>query len=353
MRRSSAAPARSSNQHHPHDRRSGARGRATRWASSSRPRSDPDRRRRPALPRLRRPLLLPNRMDAPEQLDDRTREYTAVRVTSDSPLHGQTVEEANLRNLPGLFLVEIDRGDRLITPVSPDQILQRGDILVFAGVVSTILDLQRTRGLEPAAGGAAPRLPGGRSRPMVGGRLRLLPADRPDRQAEQFSRGLRRRRDRRPPERRAGRRQDRRHPAPTGGHAPDAVRPGVHGAPPQQPRLLPGERAPGHLGAGLRARPDRLGHPRRDGARGEPRRNPHLDRGLRGGGCADRDTLHQRGGGAGRSRLVGADHDRLRAGRRERDGQVRCRPVRRCWPRPLVGQLGRWPPSSRSALSAS
>ena len=115
------------------------------------------------------PSLLPNRMDAPEQLDDRTREYTAaMRVTSDSPLHGQTVEEANLRNLPGLFLVEIDRGDRLITPVSPDQILQRGDILVFAGVVSTILDLQRTRGLEPAAKEELLRsLPGGRNRPMV------------------------------------------------------------------------------------------------------------------------------------------------------------------------------------------
>ncbi|MGB0617946.1 MAG: SLC13 family permease [Myxococcota bacterium] len=115
------------------------------------------------------PALLPNRMDEPVELDDRTREYTAaMRVTGDSPLHGQTVEEANLRNLPGLFLVEIDRGDRLITPVSPDQILQSGDILVFAGVVSTILDLQRTRGLEPAAKEELLRsLPGGRHRPMV------------------------------------------------------------------------------------------------------------------------------------------------------------------------------------------
>lgn len=115
------------------------------------------------------PSMLPNRMDAPEQLDERTREYTAaMRVTEDSPLHGHTVEEANLRNLPGLFLVEIDRGDRLITPVSPDQILERGDILVFAGVVSTILDLQRTRGLEPAAKEELLQsLPGGRNRPMV------------------------------------------------------------------------------------------------------------------------------------------------------------------------------------------
>ena len=115
------------------------------------------------------PSRLPNRMDAPEELDDRTREYTAaMRVTEDSPLHGQTVEEANLRNLPGLFLVEVDRGSRVITPVSPDQLLESGDILVFAGVVSTIIDLQRTRGLEPAAKSELlTSLPGGRNRPMV------------------------------------------------------------------------------------------------------------------------------------------------------------------------------------------
>jgi len=115
------------------------------------------------------PGRLPNDMEDPEQLDDRTREYTAaMRVTADSPLHGQTVEAANLRNLPGLFLVEIDRGAHLITPVSPDQILASGDILVFAGVVSTIIDLQRTRGLEPAAKEELIKsLPGGRNRPMV------------------------------------------------------------------------------------------------------------------------------------------------------------------------------------------
>jgi di/tricarboxylate transporter len=115
------------------------------------------------------PGRLPVRLEAAEELDDRSREYTsAMRVTADSPLDGMTVEEANLRNLPGLFLVEIDRGTRLITPVSPDQSLQKGDILVFAGVLSTIIDLQRIRGLEPAAPeDLIQSLPGGRNRPMV------------------------------------------------------------------------------------------------------------------------------------------------------------------------------------------
>lgn len=115
------------------------------------------------------PGRLPNKIEAAEQLDDRSREYTsAMRVQEGSPLHGQTVEEADLRNLPGLFLVEIDRGAHVITPVSPEQVLQSGDILVFAGVLSTIIDLQRIRGLEPAAPEELlESLPGGRNRPMV------------------------------------------------------------------------------------------------------------------------------------------------------------------------------------------
>lgn len=115
------------------------------------------------------PGRLPDHIEAVEELDDRSREYTAaMRVTEGSSLGGQTVEEAALRNLPGLFLVEIDRGARLITPVGPDQILEIGDILVFAGVVSTIIDLQRMRGLEPAAPEELLQsLPGGRNRPMV------------------------------------------------------------------------------------------------------------------------------------------------------------------------------------------
>ena len=115
------------------------------------------------------PGRLPDHLEAAEQLDDRSREYTsAMRVTENSPLSGQTVEAADLRNLPGLFLVEIDRGSQIITPVGPDQVLQSGDILVFAGVLSTIIDLQRIRGLEPAAPEELlESLPGGRNRPMV------------------------------------------------------------------------------------------------------------------------------------------------------------------------------------------
>jgi di/tricarboxylate transporter len=48
-------------------------------------------------------------------------------------------------------LIEIDRDGELIGPVGPDEVLRENDRLVFAGVVSTIVDLEKFPGLVPAA----------------------------------------------------------------------------------------------------------------------------------------------------------------------------------------------------------
>jgi di/tricarboxylate transporter len=97
------------------------------------------------------PRLLPTRIDPALQVGQRRREYTvAMIVESSCSLIGNSIEDAGLRNLPGLFLFEIQRGDEDITPVGPDEVIREGDRLVFAGVVSTIVDLQRIRGLVPA-----------------------------------------------------------------------------------------------------------------------------------------------------------------------------------------------------------
>ena len=84
--------------------------------------------------------------------DARRREYTTdLTVPSDSPLVGQTIEEADLRHLDGLFLIRIERaGQQAIAPVGPGERLVAGDRLSFAGVLATIVDLQRRRGLAPA-----------------------------------------------------------------------------------------------------------------------------------------------------------------------------------------------------------
>jgi di/tricarboxylate transporter len=94
--------------------------------------------------------LLPRRPSAAESYQD-VRRYTAeMLVPADSPLVGKSVEEAGLRQLPGLFLIEIDRGGQFIPAVSSQEVLEAGDRLVFAGILDSVVDLQRTRGLTPA-----------------------------------------------------------------------------------------------------------------------------------------------------------------------------------------------------------
>jgi di/tricarboxylate transporter len=79
------------------------------------------------------------------------REYTVeMRVREQGPLVGKTIEEAGLRHLQGLFLVEIDRGGTIIPSVSSTERLQSGDHLVFAGVTESVVELHKIAGLEPA-----------------------------------------------------------------------------------------------------------------------------------------------------------------------------------------------------------
>jgi K+/H+ antiporter YhaU regulatory subunit KhtT len=71
-------------------------------------------------------------------------------IEPDSPLVGKRVEEAGLRQLPGLFLIEIERDGQLISPVTPQDMLAANDQLIFVGIAESIVDLQKMRGLKPA-----------------------------------------------------------------------------------------------------------------------------------------------------------------------------------------------------------
>jgi di/tricarboxylate transporter len=96
--------------------------------------------------------LLPERKELMEQLGESRREYLVeMLVQPDCRLIGQSVEQAGLRQLPGLFLIEIERQGRIIGPVGPAEVIESGDRLVFTGVVSTIVDLKKIPGLVPAA----------------------------------------------------------------------------------------------------------------------------------------------------------------------------------------------------------
>ena len=94
--------------------------------------------------------LLPDRVPALDRYDD-VRQYTVeMKVEHNSPLANMSIEQAGLRQLPGLFLVEIERAGQLIPAVSPQEILYSNDRLVFAGIIDSVVDLQKIRGLKPA-----------------------------------------------------------------------------------------------------------------------------------------------------------------------------------------------------------
>lgn len=94
------------------------------------------------------PLLLPKRRGAAEALAD-VREYTSEMIVQPGgPLDGVTVAEGGLRHLQGVFLVAVERNDRRIAPVGPDEVIVGDDRLFFAGDVRRVVDLQSTRGLR-------------------------------------------------------------------------------------------------------------------------------------------------------------------------------------------------------------
>lgn len=100
-------------------------------------------------------LLLSGRLlvahDAPVSASDDPRRYTVeVVVDPSGPLVGRTVESAGLRHLSELFLVEIERDGNRLPAVAPEEPLQANDRLVFVGVVDSVVEIHRIRGLLPA-----------------------------------------------------------------------------------------------------------------------------------------------------------------------------------------------------------
>lgn len=96
------------------------------------------------------PRLLPNRPDPAAALREHARKYVVeVKVDAHSTLIGKTVEEAKLRNLGAIFLVEIMRHGKTIAPVQPRETLLANDLLFFAGAVNDVVELvQRENGLS-------------------------------------------------------------------------------------------------------------------------------------------------------------------------------------------------------------
>ncbi|HLF36219.1 MAG TPA: SLC13 family permease, partial [Cyclobacteriaceae bacterium] len=86
--------------------------------------------------------LLPDRSDSMQDFSRNQRQYLIETILSpQSPLVNKSIREAGLRNLQGVYLVEIERHGRVISPVEPQEVIEAGDILIFAGDTDNIMDL--------------------------------------------------------------------------------------------------------------------------------------------------------------------------------------------------------------------
>ncbi|MEN8153683.1 MAG: SLC13 family permease [Acidobacteriota bacterium] len=92
--------------------------------------------------------FLPERKEPIAELGEQTREFVvALKVGALYDFIGKSIEEAGLRHLKGLFLFQIERGDILISSVSPGEKIELNDRLFFVGLPETIMDLQKIKGL--------------------------------------------------------------------------------------------------------------------------------------------------------------------------------------------------------------
>ncbi|MDQ0430764.1 di/tricarboxylate transporter [Planomicrobium stackebrandtii] len=98
-------------------------------------------------------MLLPENKGFSKQVTEDSRKYIAEMVVEETfPHTNQTVEQAKLRDLKGLYLIEIIRDQTRISSVSSKTIIQSGDRLIFTGLIATIADLQKRKGLTLKTG---------------------------------------------------------------------------------------------------------------------------------------------------------------------------------------------------------
>jgi di/tricarboxylate transporter len=97
------------------------------------------------------PRLLPDRSTRKPFAN--MREFTVeVAIDPNGPLVGLSVEQAGLRALERLYLVEILRGDTVVTAAPSEETLLAGDRLVFAGETEAVTDLLRIHGITASVG---------------------------------------------------------------------------------------------------------------------------------------------------------------------------------------------------------
>ncbi|MDG5787205.1 SLC13 family permease [Evansella sp. AB-P1] len=97
--------------------------------------------------------ILPSTKSIKETFTENKKEYFAeAYIEASFPHIGKSIKEAGLRNLEGVYLVEIIRDRERIYPVTSRQKIRAHDTLIFTGVISTIFQLENMQGLRLETG---------------------------------------------------------------------------------------------------------------------------------------------------------------------------------------------------------
>jgi di/tricarboxylate transporter len=91
--------------------------------------------------------LLP---DLQQKQQETTEYFIEAKLTANSVLVGKSIQEAGLRELGELFLVQIFREGQLISPVHPTQVIEQNDRLMFSGHIKQAQILTSIKGLQLA-----------------------------------------------------------------------------------------------------------------------------------------------------------------------------------------------------------
>ncbi|MEZ6115202.1 MAG: SLC13 family permease [Pirellulaceae bacterium] len=95
--------------------------------------------------------FIPDRQPSVSIHDDPRRYTVEMVVQPVGPLVGKSIEDAGLRHLVGLYLADVERDGEFLGSVGHTHVLRANDVLVFVGVVESMVELQRIRGLSHPA----------------------------------------------------------------------------------------------------------------------------------------------------------------------------------------------------------
>ncbi|MEF2291181.1 SLC13 family permease [Virgibacillus dokdonensis] len=97
--------------------------------------------------------FLPNQKGFQQQVRKGSKEYMAELIVENSfPGINQTIKEARLKELKGIYLLGIVRDKEHVFPIRSTTRIQAGDRLIFTGLITALTGVQVTKGLTLSMG---------------------------------------------------------------------------------------------------------------------------------------------------------------------------------------------------------